>query len=51
MGKTIEAELTDMRKLMADPNSKYYKGPEAEKLQARYRDLIDADSKMKQKAA
>lgn len=51
LGKTIEAELTDLKKLMGNSNSAYWKGPEAEKKQARYRDLVTAQEKMKAKAA
>ena len=51
VGKTIAAELIDLKKLMADGNSKYWKGPEAEQLQARYRQLLEADAKLKAKAA
>lgn len=51
LGKTIDAELTQLRTLMADGNSTYWKGPEAEKNQARYRDLLTAQNKMKSRAA
>ena len=50
LGQTIEAELTDLKKLMGDSGSKYWKGPEAEKLQARYRQLIAAQMGLKEKA-
>lgn len=42
---TVEpvAELARLRKLMADPNSAYWKGPEAEGHQARYRKLLAGD--------
>ena len=49
--KSIETELTDIKKLMSDKNSKYWKGPESAKLQARYRDLISAQSAVKSRAA
>lgn len=51
VGKSIATELTDLRKLMSDPNSKYWKGPEAESLQARYRQLLDAEGRLKEKGA
>jgi hypothetical protein len=51
LGKTIAAELTDIKTLMADPNSKYWKGPAADGMQERYRQLIEADGKIKAKAA
>ena len=50
-GKTIATEIADLKALMADPNSKYWKGPKAEEMQARYRQLVDADAKLKAKAA
>lgn len=51
LGKTIETELADLKKLMANPNSEYWKGPNAEKNQARYRQLVDANEKLKAKSA
>jgi hypothetical protein len=51
IGKSIEAEINEIKTLMADKSSKYYKGPEAEALQARYRDLIVARDKLKEKSA
>lgn len=51
VGQTVEAELIELKKLMGDQNSKYWKGPEADKLQARYRDLLTAQEKLKAKAA
>lgn len=50
-GKTIAAELTDLKTLMADGNSAYWKGPLAEAKQARYRQLLEADEKIKARAA
>lgn len=50
IGQTIEAEMTELKKLMADDKSKYYKGPEAEKLQARYRTLLAAQEGLRKKA-
>ena len=51
VGQTIEAEIAELKKLMGNPNSAYWKGPEAEKKQARYRDLVAAQSKLQAKAA
>lgn len=51
LGKTIEAEISSLKALMGNPASAYWKGPEAEKNQARYRDLVAAADKLKQKAA
>lgn len=51
IGQTIDAEITELKKLMGDKTSKYWRGPESEKLQQRYRDLISAQEKIKAKAA
>lgn len=51
LGKTIDAEITELETLMGNKASKYWKGPEADKLQQRYRDLINAREKNKQKTA
>lgn len=45
--QAIETELAGITKMMADKTSEYWKGPAAEKLQSRYRDLINVQSKMK----
>jgi hypothetical protein len=45
--QAISDELSSITKMMGDPKSDYWKGPSAEKLQARYRDLVNAQSKMK----
>jgi hypothetical protein len=37
----IDAELREIRELMRKPGSRYYRGPYAERLQARYRELLD----------
>jgi len=50
LGKTIDSELSELKKEMADQNSAYWKGPDAEKKQARYRQLLDAQSKMAARA-
>jgi hypothetical protein len=49
-GANLEAELAGLKKMMKDPNSEYWKGPKAEANQARYRDLIEADEKLRAKA-
>lgn len=43
----IEAEIGTLTKMMGDRSSDYWKGPNAEKNQARYRELVSAQSKMK----
>lgn len=50
VGKTIEAEIIDLKKLMANRQSEYWKGPKADGMQARYRDLIEAQEKLKARA-
>lgn len=53
-GNSLDAATTELAKLrgmMADYNSAYWKGPESEKLQARYRDLTDAVERQKTRAA
>jgi hypothetical protein len=37
----VDAELREIRKLMQTPGSSYYRGPDAERLQRRYRELLD----------
>lgn len=48
---TIETEILSIQKLMGNQNSEYWKGPGAEKMQARYRDLLDAQERLKARAA
>lgn len=50
-GTAIADELANIEKLMGDQKSEYWKGPTAEKLQARYRELVSAKEKMASKAA
>jgi hypothetical protein len=47
MAQAIADELTTLKGMMADRSSEYWKGPKAEKNQARYRELIDAQSRHK----
>lgn len=51
LGKTIATELADLKTMMGNQNSEYWKGPKAEAHQARYRELLEADAKLKAKAA
>jgi hypothetical protein len=44
--KTIEGEIAGLEKEMADQRSSYWRGPEANAKQARYRELVDAQQKM-----
>lgn len=46
-GQAISDELDGLKKMMGDPKSEYWKGPKAEKLQARFRDLVNAQGKLK----
>jgi len=50
-GKAAAAELVELRALMKNDNSKYWKGEEAPQLQERYRELTDAASRLKAKQA
>jgi len=50
LGKTIGDELTGLKKMMADPNSEYWKGPKAAANQERYRQLLVAQEKIAEKA-
>jgi len=43
----IQSELADLNKMMADKDSDYWKGPKSEKLQARWRELFEANERMK----
>jgi hypothetical protein len=47
MAQAIADELTTLKGLMADRSSEYWKGPKAEKNQARYRELVDAQKRHK----
>lgn len=51
LGKTITDELANYKQMMGNPNSEYWKGPKAEGHQARYRELLEADQKLKARAA
>lgn len=50
LGKTIDTELTEIKALMANNNSEYWKGPKADGYQKRYRDLLAAQANMNRKA-
>lgn len=49
--KSVEAELNTLKAEMANRNSAYWKGPESAKKQERYRQLIEAQQKLKSRAA
>lgn len=51
IGKSIDTELADLKKMMGDRTSEYWKGPKAEANQKRYRDLVDAQTKLAAKKA
>lgn len=42
---SVANELASLKTMMADRNSEYWKGPKADKLQARYRDLLEATAR------
>jgi len=50
MAKSVEQEMTSIKALMGDKNSKYWKGAEAEGLQKRFRELAAAQEKITAKA-
>lgn len=45
--QAIESELASITALMGDKTSAYWKGPTADKMQARYRELVTVQSKLK----
>ena len=49
-GKAAADELIELKALMANDRSEYYKGPKAEGHQARYRELIEGQRQVKEKA-
>lgn len=49
--KGLESELNEMKALMGNASSKYWKGPESAKLQARYRELVEIQQKLAARAA
>lgn len=50
-GKSVEGRIGELKTLMKDRQSEYYKGPNSNKLQAEYRTLLDQQSKHKSQAA
>lgn len=50
-GKSIADEMKNIETMMGKPNSEYWKGPKAESLQARYRQLVEAKQKLDARAA
>ncbi|ALQ01485.1 hypothetical protein PHLH3_08690 [Pseudomonas sp. St386] len=46
-GQAINDELASITKLMGDPKSEYWKGPKAEPMQERFRQLTSAKERMK----
>lgn len=49
--KAISVERAEIEKMLGDPRSEYWRGPRANELQQRYRDIIDAEELMKSRAA
>lgn len=45
--QAVQSEINNLKSLMGDRNSKYWKGPEAEGLQKRYRELATVQEKIK----
>jgi hypothetical protein len=50
-GKSIVERKGEIEKLMGNKGSEYWKGPNADRLQKEYRDLINAELAMKRKSA
>lgn len=46
-GQAISDEIANITKLMGDPKSEYWKGPKAEAMQERFRQLTSAKERMK----
>ncbi len=46
--QAIQSEMQNLEKMMGDRSSEYWKGPKAETMQKRYRDLADVKVKVKQ---
>jgi len=51
IGAAIGDEIANIEKLMGNKASDYWRGPKAEKMQERYRQLVAARDKQKNKAA
>jgi hypothetical protein len=49
--KSLGDRKAEIDKLIKDRHSEYYKGPNAQKLQTEYRDLLDTEARMKSRAA
>lgn len=49
-GAFVASRITEIEKMMGDNRSNYWRGPESAKIQQEYRDLVDAQSKMKARA-
>lgn len=49
--QAMEGEITKLKTMMADKSGPYWKGPEAEKHQARYRELLTAKDRLGKRAA
>ena len=46
MGKSVTDELNSIRAMMPNKDSEYWKGPKAESMQQRYRELLSANEKL-----
>jgi len=49
--QSMEGEIDKLKGMMADRSSSYWKGPEAPKLQARYRELLETKERVGKRAA
>lgn len=50
-GASVESRINDLKKLMGDSNSDYWKGPKRDELQNEYRNLIARRDRQKSRAA
>lgn len=49
--QSIDEELSDLKSMMSDQRSEYWRGPKAEQHQKRYRELLEAKQRMGSRAA
>lgn len=47
----VDSRINQINAMMSDQSSEYWKGPNAEKIQKEYRDLIDAQNRQKERGA
>lgn len=50
-GQAVETRMAELKKMMGDRKSAYWKGPQSAALQEEYRKLVDASARMKARVA